>query len=53
MLKSAQFCRGGGGAKWDAHEQIQISQELLNTWQYNFISDQTLLKPTHKPNIRL
>ena len=28
-----------GGAKWDAYEQIQISQELLNIWQYNFISD--------------
>ena len=28
-----------GGAKWDAHEQIQISQEPLNIWQYNFFSD--------------
>ena len=28
-----------GGAKWDAYEQIQISQEPLNIWQYNFFSD--------------
>ena len=41
--KIATCIRGGGKigrwAKWDAHEQIQISQEPLNIWQYNFFSD--------------
>ena len=39
----ANIIGGGGkwnnGAKWDAHKQIQICHELLNIWQYNFISD--------------